>query len=736
MTDAAPSSSASGKGGGAAADQSILVSGESGAGKTVSTKLIMSYLSKLSESRADVLRGGGGGGGGDGGALSVERRVLESNPIMESFGNARTVRNDNSSRFGKYIEMKFVSSSSSSSSSSRSDLGGGSTIPGATLVSASVETYLLEKVRLVHQSPGERNYHIFYELLSMKYDDSDGGGDNADGGGGDGATLEKLGLGEYDMEDFRLINASDTYDRRDGVSDAEMFRQMRRSMSIVGFAPEDVHSVLRVVSALLHASNLTFVAREEDGCALDETNAHLRHVVDLLGITTGGLNSALCYHEITVGIAGGDAGKKQFKRVLSRAQAEKGVEALIKGTYASLFNYLVSRINASVANDVVEGVEGTKASRGGGRDKKSLNLEKEASIGILVRVVCHESKAICYLTNLSSLTYRLLPHIAQDIFGFESFQTNSFEQLCINHCNEALQQQFNRFVLRNEQEEYDREGIPWSFIEFPENQDVLDLIHSKGGSSILTILHDVCRTPGGSDKTFSLYMYEKCSSHSRFVADSRLVAELKFAIHHYAGMVEYCTEGFVEKNKDELPKSSSDLLSGSNDDFVRYLAKILRPGPSSTTKPSKGQQTMSPRIGATPQRPTVGIQFSSQLQSLRSKIDETSPHYIRCLKPNNLLVPDHFDVALIADQLRFAGVIEAVRVSRLGYPQRFSHTQFIARYHMLESKLWNINLTKYAFGENSCTVFVCGIATHSRQQLSTDVNYDSMFHQPRHLSIP
>jgi myosin heavy subunit len=234
--------------------------------------------------------------------------------------------------------------------------------------------------------------------------DGDGGRGDADGEEWDDvATLEKLGLSEYDMEDFRLINASDTYDRRDGVSDARTFRQMRRSMSVMGFSPEDVFSVLRVVSALLHASNLAFVARE-DCCALDETNAHLRHVVDLLGITTEGLNSALCYHEITVGIAG-DAGKKQFKRVLSRAQAEKGVEALIKGTYAALFNYLVSRINASVANVVVKEVEWTKASRGGGRDKKSRNLEKEASVGILVREVCHELKARCYLTNLSSLTH-------------------------------------------------------------------------------------------------------------------------------------------------------------------------------------------------------------------------------------------------------------------------------------------------------------------------------------------
>lgn len=181
------------------------------------------------------------------------------------------------------------------------------------------------------------------------------------------------------------------------------------------------------------------------------------------------------------------------------------------------------------------------------------------------------------------------------------------------------------------------------------------------------------------------------------------MAEQTFAIHHYAGLVEYNAEGFLEKNRDELPKSGSDLLLGSTDNFVRCLANILRP------TPAKGQQTMSPRIGAS-QRPTVGIQFSSQLQSLRRKIDDTSPHYIRCLKPNNLLVPDHFDVALIANQLRCAGVIEAVRVSRLGYPQRFSHNRFIARYKMLGGKQRNDKLSKTTSGENSFTVVVCAIA--------------------------
>eukprot|EP00986_Skeletonema_menzelii_P010748 scaffold5364_cov156-Skeletonema_menzelii.AAC.11 len=613
-------------------NQSVLVSGESGAGKTVTTKLLMGYLAKLSEqpltdveSSPAVANSSSTTIASDGN-MSIERRVLESNPIMESFGNARTVRNDNSSRFGKYIEMDFVSSSNQHSDRN----------VGATLVGASIETYLLEKVRLVHQSCGERNYHIFYELFSLKNNNEDEDHDDED-------QLDRFGLGDYDMEDFSLINTSDTYDRRDGVSDADTFLDMTQAMTVMGITTIEQHSVFAVCCALLHASNLSFADIGEVECALETENPHLGYVVDLLGITRDGLNKALCYYEITVGGRGGKGGETHRKE-LSQAQAKKGVEALIKTTYGAMFKYLVDRINISIAGDATCNNGGESPSR-----SNRQNKERGGTIGIL------------------------------DIFGFESFQVNSFEQLCINYCNEALQQQFNRFVLRNEQEEYDKEGIPWSFIEFPENQDVLDLIDQKP-SGILNMLHDQCRTPGASDKTFSHLMYDKCAGHARFQADSRQVAEQLFAVHHYAGLVEYDIEGFVEKNRDELPKEASDLLLSSNNEFVRTLAEILQPSTSVVRN-----KIMSPRGGAS-QRPTVGVQFSSQLHSLRSKIDETSPHYIRCLKPNNLLSPDIFDAALIADQLRCAGVIEAVRVSRLGFPQRYSHTQFISRYRILAMK--------------------------------------------------
>lgn len=583
-------------------NQSVLVSGESGAGKTVTTKLLMGYLAKLSQNptnqqiesntkqRLSQLSK----------EMSTERRVLESNPIMESFGNARTVRNDNSSRFGKYIEMKFTAKGGGGDKSQHASL------LGATLIGASIETYLLEKVRLVHQSPGERNYHIFYEIFSLKYDDDfdedefvgtviEQSAESADQANLSREELVNIfGLGQYDLDDFTLVNSSGTFDRRDGVSDSSTFADLCRAMSVMGFKRGEQIDVFAVIAALLHASNLTFNKIGEVECGL-ENSSHLDYVLDLLGITKEGLNHALCYYEIVVR-------GETHKKVLSVEQASKGVEALIKATYGTLFSYLVGRINASVS-----GSDGAGAAT---RTRK--NGASEASIGIL------------------------------DIFGFESFQSNSFEQLCINYCNEALQQQFNRYVLRNEQEEYDREGIPWSYIEFPEvrpaylllrsydsntndvlqNQDVLDLIDLKG-TGIINILHDQCRTPGASDKSFSMLMYEKCTPHSRFEADPRMVAEKLFAIHHYAGLVEYSVDGFMEKNKDELPKSSAELLLSSSNKFVKIIANEMV-HPSSAPTPAK-KQLSSPR-GSSSQRPTLGIQFSAQLHDLRKKIDDTSPH--------------------------------------------------------------------------------------------------------------
>jgi len=429
-------------------DQSILVSGESGAGKTVTTKFIMKYLAALSERRAEAkklltneeskspkafrtrkgpknnLRRLSDASISSAASVGIEQQVLQSNPILESFGNARTIRNDNSSRFGKFIEIRFNSR--------------------GTLVGASIETYLLEKVRLISQAEGERNYHIFYEML----------------GGMNEEELDHYLLRKYTVEDFKITSVSGTYGRRDGILDADTYDSLVSAMEVMGFSMEQQHDVFRIASAVLHLSNLTILPiKGGEECEIDVENEHLEPILKLLGVTKENLNQALCYFKI-------EARGQSYTRAVQKEKAQKGLEALMKATYSALFDYIVKTINSSIT--VQEGSTGSK--REGGQ--RGASRGHSSFIGVL------------------------------DIFGFESFKTNSFEQLCINYCNEALQQQFNLFVLKKEQEEYEHEGINWSFIPFPDNQDVLDLVWKKG-YGILNILDDQCRAPGTTDKTFA-----------------------------------------------------------------------------------------------------------------------------------------------------------------------------------------------------------------------------------------
>ncbi|GAX27212.1 hypothetical protein FisN_13Lh232 [Fistulifera solaris] len=649
------------------ANQSILVSGESGAGKTVTTKFVMKYLAALSQRSAEIRTQDKRAyqkvaeqkqhatspkrissaitkafEKPNGFALSkspfkkrfsrpnvavneaasttnelvnvttlsstsqnsIEAIVLQSNPILESFGNARTIRNDNSSRFGKFIEIQFS--------------------PNGQLVGANIETYLLEKVRICRQLPGERNFHVFYELLHERDE------------------LPRLYFIAHTAlpEDFKLLSSSATYGRRDGVSDAETYRGLRAALAAMGFTLEEMQSVFGVTAAIMHASNLNFIDTGDDTSALDENNVHLQPVCHLFGVTEEELNAALTSFTIT-------AGRSQVQRAMNAEQAEKGLQALLKTTYGALFTYLVQRINESIAfRKRKNGNEETT----GERDLKSSILGPAAKIGVL------------------------------DIFGFESFQTNSFEQLCINFCNEALQQQFNAFVLKNEQAIYEKEGIEWSFIEFPENQDVLDLIE-KRGTGIFSILDDQCRAPGPSDKAFAINLYNQCKGLPRFSASRKQTANLQFAVSHYAGPVEYSTAGFVEKNKDDLPKEIIELLKTSSLPFVQDLAFIMEGDVTERSTDKNGAKFQ--RHGSFVGRATVGGQFRNQLRDLRDKIGLTNPHYIRCLKPNDQLIPDVYDTAIVAEQLKCGGILEAVRVARAGFTQHYAHADFVRRYRPL-----------------------------------------------------
>jgi myosin-5 len=583
------------------ADQSILVSGESGAGKTVTTKFIMAYLASLSErqhppSGTGVMDCNVSLVSGEKG--SIEQQVLQSNPILESFGNARTIRNDNSSRFGKYISLEFSQK--------------------GVLLGASIHTYLLEKVRLVNQAPGERNYHIFYELLSGVQDSKER----------NLFFLDKLRQPTH----YKMLTSSGTFDRRDKVRDKDTFRDLKKAMKTMGMHNKEQREILSVACAVMQFSNLEFV-EHGDASALDSTNPSFASVAKLLGVTQDSLEKALC--SCTIEVA-----REKVVKTLSVEQALKASEALIKATYGALFTFLVNRINGCIR-------------AGSEQDDNAAAVESKAAyIGVL------------------------------DIFGFETFLTNSFEQLCINYCNEALQQQFNRFVFKLEQQEYEREGIEWSFISFPDNQDVLDLIDERR-TGILSILDEQCRLARCTDMTFTNAMVQSCKDHSRFESSILQQGAGKFTVEHYAGPVEYTTTNFIEKNKDELPQEGKELLSSSSNTFVQNLALVLS---SPSSNGGNGAAPQLRRSSSSLARVSVGAQFSSQLRDLRERIEQTSPHYVRCLKTNDLLVPHNYDPRIIVDQLRCAGVLEAVRVSRVGFPQRYSHQLFVDRYQILALK--------------------------------------------------
>ena len=593
-------------------DQSILVSGESGAGKTFNTKMIMRYLAKLSQQSS--------GGESKKNSGGIEQQVLQSNPILESFGNARTIRNDNSSRFGKFVEIQFHRT--------------------GRLIGASVKTYLLEKVRLIRQAEGERNYHIFYELLS--------------GLSSFGRERKDLRLNASSIKDFRITSSSGTYDRRDGVQDTNTYADLRKAMNTVGFSKVEQMGILQITSGLLHLSNLTFDETQADAITLDSSNLSLEHILFLFGVDNKALSNALCKCTIKVG-------NETLHKNLSLDKGEKALEALMKATYGALFEYIVRKVNSSI------------------------RVEKDDQFNIDD-------------TSVSRKDYAFIKIL--DIFGFESFQTNSFEQLCINYCNEALQQQFNKFVFKLEQQEYEKENIAWSFISFPDNQDVLDLIEKKH-CGILSVLDEQCKLARCTDQSFANATYEKCGEHSRFYASRTQKARGLFSINHYAGPVEYTAAYFLDKNKDELPKEATEFLMSSSISIVPELGRILskKTGNGSSAVPHKAQRSSSSLT-----RASVGSQFATQLHELRGKIDCTEPHYVRCLKPNDELTSDNFNPSIIADQLRCAGVLEAVRVSRVGYPQRYPKDLFVERYCILGSEC---NRTKKGYCiRSSCELLI------------------------------
>ncbi|XP_077248114.1 myosin-11-like [Tasmannia lanceolata] len=533
---------------------SILVSGESGAGKTETTKMLMRYLAFLGGRVATEGR-------------TVEQQVLESNPVLEAFGNAKTVRNNNSSRFGKFVEIQFDKS--------------------GRISGAAIRTYLLERSRVCQISDPERNYHCFYLLCAAPQED-----------------IEKYKLGN--PKSFHYLNQSNCYELV-GVSDSHDYLATRRAMDIVGISEQEQDAIFRVIAAILHLGNIDFAkGKEIDSSVLKDDKAKFHHkmTAELLMCNPQALENALCKRVMITP-------EEVITRTLDPLGATVSRDGLAKTIYSRLFDWLVDKINVSI-----------------GQDPNSKSL-----IGVL------------------------------DIYGFESFKNNSFEQFCINFTNEKLQQHFNQHVFKMEQEEYTKEEIDWSYIEFVDNQDVLDLIEKKPGG-IIALLDEACMFPKSTHETFSQKLYQTFKVHKRFIKPK--LSRTAFNISHYAGEVMYQSDQFLDKNKDYVVPEHQDLLSASKCSFVSVL---FAPPPEETTKSSKFS--------------SIGSRFKVQLQSLMETLNSTEPHYIRCVKPNNLLKPAIFENVNIMQQLRCGGVLEAIRISMAGYPTRRSFYEFLHRFGIL-----------------------------------------------------
>ncbi|KAL6423898.1 hypothetical protein ACFW04_010377 [Cataglyphis niger] len=557
-------------------DQSIIVSGESGAGKTVSAKYTMRYFATV---------------GGSATETQVEKKVLASSPIMEAIGNAKTTRNDNSSRFGKFIEIHFNKN--------------------YHITGASMRTYLLEKSRVVFQANEERNYHIFYQMCSAA------------------KRLPKLYLSDQDQ--FHYLNQGDN-PTIDGVDDLACFDETISALTMLGFTSKQQEDMLRILAAILHLGNVEIsnckikdAGDEEvdtESSYISPSDRHLLIISELLGIDVKAMRKWLCHRKIV-------SMREVFLKPMNVEQAIGARDALAKHIYAELFNWIVIGINNSL---------------------QSLS-KAQHFIGVL------------------------------DIYGFETFEVNSFEQFCINYANEKLQQQFNQHVFKLEQEEYLKEDIEWTFIDFYDNQPCIDLIETKLG--ILDLLDEECRMPKGSDASWAEKLYAKCGKLKHF--EKPRFGTSAFLIHHFADLVQYETVGFLEKNRDTVIEEQVDVLRGSENKLLKKLFSDEDPKlavPHVRVKVST-QKSASINASNKQNKKTVGSQFRDSLNMLMTTLNATTPHYVRCIKPNDSKEAFEYNPVRAVQQLRACGVLETIRISAAGFPSQRTYGDFFQRYRCL-----------------------------------------------------
>ena len=580
-------------------NQTIVVSGESGAGKTVSAKYIMRYFATRESPDQPGKRAKGVAD-----AMSeTEEQILATNPVMEAFGNAKTTRNDNSSRFGKYIEIMFDKKTE--------------------IVGAKIRTYLLERSRLVFQPLKERNYHIFYQLVA-------------------GATdTERQEWGLLPVEHFDYLNQGGA-PVIEGVDDKEDFDATRQSLTTIGVSQDKQAEIFRLLSALLHLGNVKITATRTDS-VLASTEQSLVRACQMLGVDANEFAKWTIKKQL---ITRGE----RIQSNLTQQQALVVRDSVAKFIYSAIFDWLVESINAGLATEEVT----SRAS---------------SFIGVL------------------------------DIYGFEHFAKNSFEQFCINYANEKLQQEFNQHVFKLEQEEYLREQIDWTFIDFSDNQPCIDLIEAKLG--VLALLDEESRLPMGSDEQFVTKLHHNfANDKSKFYKKPRF-GKSAFTVCHYAIDVTYESDGFIEKNRDTVPDEHMEVLRLSTNSFlgeVLEAASVVREKDSMTAATSKAVATPGRRMGvAANRKPTLGGIFKSSLIELMQTINSTDVHYIRCIKPNESKQAWSFEGPMVLSQLRACGVLETVRISCAGYPTRWTYEEFALRYYMLvPSQSWTSEIREMA----------------------------------------
>ncbi|KAL4634760.1 unconventional myosin-If-like [Arapaima gigas] len=540
-------------------NQCVIISGESGAGKTVAAKYIMGYISKVS--------------GGGPKVQHVKDIILQSNPLLEAFGNAKTVRNNNSSRFGKYFEIQF----------SR----------GGEPDGGKISNFLLEKSRVVSQNENERNFHIYYQLL-------------------EGASeQQKEALGIMTPDYFYYLNQSGTY-KVDGTIDSKDFQETMEAMHVIGISEACQVQVLQIVAGILHLGNINFV--EQGNYGQVESTDLLAFPAYLLGIDANRLQEKLTSRKMDSKWAGKS---ESIHVTLNREQACYTRDALAKALYARLFDYLVEAINKAMQKPY-----------------------EEYSIGVL------------------------------DIYGFEIFQRNGFEQFCINFVNEKLQQIFIELTLKAEQEEYVQEGIKWTPIEYFNNKVVCDLIENKlNPPGIMSVLDDVCATMHakgeGADGMLLQKLQAAVGTHEHFNSWNS-----GFVIHHYAGKVSYDINGFCERNRDVLFTDLIELMQSSEYNFICSLF------PENLNTEKKGRPT------------TASSKIKKQANDLVNTLMKCTPHYIRCIKPNETKRPKDWEESRVKHQVEYLGLRENIRVRRAGFAYRRVFNKFLQRYAILTPETW------------------------------------------------